>query len=83
MSLWPPAIFGFGVGMGINKIASMAYPELAKTKDYTTIEPTSKLQGSYTGWATKRSDKLRKFVNLMRNLSHLLAIVQLCYGNIN
>ena len=57
MSLWPPAIFGFGVGMGINKIARMAYPEL---KDYTTIEPTSKLQGSATGWITRNSHTMRK-----------------------
>lgn len=67
MSLWPPAILGFGIGMGINKVARMAYPELSETKDYTTIEPSAKLQGSHTGWATKRSDKLRKFVNWHKN----------------
>ena len=66
MSLWPPAILGFGIGLGINKIARMAYPEL---KDYTTIEPTAKLQGSPTGWATEKSDTLRKFVNWSKNYS--------------
>tara|TARA_R100000951_G_scaffold69630_1_gene58584 strand:- start:373 stop:741 length:369 start_codon:yes stop_codon:yes gene_type:complete len=69
MSLWPPAILGFGVGMGINKIARMAYPELAKTKDYTTIEPTAKDQGSHTGWITKHSHTMRKLQNKMINYS--------------
>lgn len=63
-----PAILGFGIGLGINKVirtvAGEAYPDL---KDYTTIEPTAKLQGSHTGWITKRSDKLRKLVNWHKN----------------
>ena len=38
-----------------------------KTKDYTTIEPTAKNQGSATGWITGSSDTLRKIHNKLIN----------------
>ena len=63
-----PAILGFGIGLGINKVirtvAGEAYPDL---KDYTTIEPTAKNQGSATGWITERSNTLRILQNKMMN----------------
>tara|TARA_R100001198_G_scaffold38575_1_gene21059 strand:- start:171 stop:530 length:360 start_codon:yes stop_codon:yes gene_type:complete len=55
---------GFAGATAIRKWAESAYPDL---KDYTTIEPTSELQGSATGFWTERSDKLRKFVNWHKN----------------
>ena len=56
----PAFAIGFGaytLGKGFYDFAKEAYPEL---KDYTTIEPTSKLQGSATGWITKNFDTMRK-----------------------
>lgn len=65
----PAIAIGYGaytIGNSLYKLAKEAYPDL---KNYTTIEPTAKDQGSHTGWITKHSHTMRKLQNKMINYS--------------